>query len=73
MDAVKEHVFATIQDVVGRKKGKIHPAHALYGADLCPLLADYPATDVSAALNALCLEKRIRWGNTMNDKYFIPL
>lgn len=73
MDALKEHVFATIQDIVTRKRGKIHPVVALYGKDLCPALKDYPSKEVSQALNELCKEKRIRWNRTINDTYFIPL
>lgn len=73
MDIIKEHVFATIQDIVNRKEGRVVPAVALYGKDLCPALSGYPVKEVSAALNALCAEKRIRWGRTMNDTYFIPL
>lgn len=73
MDALKEHVFATIQNIMNEKRGKRSPVVALYGKDLCPALSDYPAKEVSAALNKLCAEKRIRWGNTINDIYFLPL
>lgn len=72
MDALKEHVFSTIQEVINQKKIQHRkPEHALYGKDLCPLLCDCSEDEVYQTINSLCKEGRIKWGTTMHDKYFI--
>ncbi len=70
--AVIGHVFNTVIQIIRQKReaGK-EPSNALFIADIVPAMPAYRSEEIKAALNALCKQRFLRYGRTMNDVYFI--
>ena len=65
-DILKEVVTKKIEEIHGRKVGKVEPSIVT----LMELTREIN-TDVRKALNSLFKEGKIRVGDTINDKYIV--
>lgn len=60
----EDYVISKIEEIHGRKKGKIEPDHVLFVELQTEIIADLKTT-----LNKFYKEKRYKIGKTLNDKY----
>jgi len=60
----EEYIVSKIEEIHGRKKGKIEPDHVLFVELQNEIIAD-----LKSILNKFYKEKRYKIGKTLNDKY----